>query len=36
MSNLPETDSFRKEFGTNQVLKDIWLKCQPELKADSH
>jgi lipopolysaccharide export system ATP-binding protein len=29
MSNLLEVDSVRKEFGTNQVLTDISLKCQP-------
>jgi ABC-type multidrug transport system ATPase subunit len=29
MSNLLEADSIRKEFGTNQVLTDISLKCQP-------
>ena len=29
MSNLLEVDSIRKEFGTNQVLTDISLKCQP-------
>jgi lipopolysaccharide export system ATP-binding protein len=28
MSNLLEVDSIRKEFGTNQVLTDIYLKCQ--------
>lgn len=28
MSNLLEVDSIRKEFGTNQVLTDISLKCQ--------
>jgi ABC-type lipopolysaccharide export system ATPase subunit len=29
MSNLLEVDSIRKEFGTNQVLTDISLKCHP-------
>jgi lipopolysaccharide export system ATP-binding protein len=29
MSNLLEADSIRKEFGTNQVLTDISLRCQP-------
>jgi lipopolysaccharide export system ATP-binding protein len=29
MSDLLEVDSIRKEFGTNQVLTDIALKCQP-------
>jgi lipopolysaccharide export system ATP-binding protein len=29
MSKLLEVDSIRKEFGTNQVLTDISLKCQP-------
>jgi ABC-type lipopolysaccharide export system ATPase subunit len=29
MSKLLEADSIRKEFGTNQVLTDISLKCQP-------
>ena len=29
MSDLLEVDSIRKEFGTNQVLTDISLKCQP-------
>ena len=29
MSNLLEVDSIRKEFGTKQVLTDIYLKCQP-------
>lgn len=29
MSNLLEADSIRKEFGTNQVLTDISIKCQP-------
>ena len=29
MSNLLEVDSIRKEFGNNQVLTDISLKCQP-------
>jgi ABC-type multidrug transport system ATPase subunit len=28
MSNLLEVDSVRKEFGTDQVLTDIFLKCQ--------
>ena len=28
MSNLLEVDSVRKEFGTKQVLTDIFLKCQ--------
>jgi lipopolysaccharide export system ATP-binding protein len=28
MSNLLEVDSIRKEFGTNQVLTDIALRCQ--------
>lgn len=28
MSNLLELDSVRKEFGTDQVLTDIFLKCQ--------
>ncbi len=29
MSNLLEVDSIRKEFGTDQVLTDISLRCQP-------
>jgi len=29
MSNLLEADSIRKSFGTQQVLTDISLKCQP-------
>lgn len=29
MSKLLEVDSIRKEYGTNQVLTDIALKCQP-------
>jgi lipopolysaccharide export system ATP-binding protein len=29
MSNLLEADSIRKEFGNNQVLTDIYLRCQP-------
>ena len=29
MSDLLEVDSIRKEFGTNQVLTDIALKCHP-------
>src|SRR5665647_2027819 len=29
MSNLLEVDSIHKEFGTNQVLTDISLKCIP-------
>lgn len=29
MSNLLEVDSIQKEFGTNQVLTDISLKCHP-------
>jgi lipopolysaccharide export system ATP-binding protein len=29
MSKLLEVDSIRKEFGTNQVLTDISLNCQP-------
>jgi lipopolysaccharide export system ATP-binding protein len=29
MSNLLEADSIRKEFGTNQVLTDISIKCEP-------
>ena len=29
MSNLLEVDSIRKAFGTNQVLTDISLRCQP-------
>jgi lipopolysaccharide export system ATP-binding protein len=29
MSNLLEADSIRKEFGTKQVLTDVYLKCQP-------
>lgn len=29
MSNLLEADSIRKAFGTNQVLTDVYLKCEP-------
>lgn len=29
MSDLLEVDSIRKEFGTNQVLTDISLRCEP-------
>jgi ABC-type multidrug transport system ATPase subunit len=29
LSNLLEVDSIRKDFGTNQVLTDISLRCQP-------
>jgi lipopolysaccharide export system ATP-binding protein len=29
MSNLLEADSIRKEFGTKQVLTDVYLKCKP-------
>lgn len=29
MSKLLEVDSIRKDFGTNQVLTDISIKCQP-------
>lgn len=29
MSSLLEADSIRKEFGTNQVLTDISIRCQP-------
>jgi lipopolysaccharide export system ATP-binding protein len=28
MSNLLEADSIRKEYGTKQVLTDIWMKCR--------
>jgi lipopolysaccharide export system ATP-binding protein len=29
MANSLEVDSIRKEFGTNQVLTDVYLKCEP-------